>query len=163
MFCGRHTTLNWLLWVHNHISSSPTFKVNNIRTDNVNQRVNFSKSHHKQNPLLQTFSSSHLIADQGYCLQHYICENSTKQNCKKLKVVNKKKHYLTRIEEYWEIYILWLYATGNQSCKTNEPSIRFSIDCWKGKFKGESMSLKLEAGTGLNSYGPSFTPQTCTK
>ena len=45
----------------------------------------------------------------------------------------------------------WVYVTRVQSCKTNEPCIRFSIDCWGGKSKGEKMSLKLEAGTGLNS------------
>lgn len=39
----------------------------------------------------------------------------------------------------------------DHSCKTNEPSILLSMDCERGKFKGESISLKLEVGAGLNS------------
>lgn len=48
------------------------------------------------------------------------------------------------------------------SWRTNEPSILFSISMDSGGIvKGENMSTKLEAGAGLNSYGPPFTPQTC--
>lgn len=39
----------------------------------------------------------------------------------------------------------------NHSCKTNEPSILFSMGCEGEKFKGENMPLKLEAGADLNS------------
>lgn len=39
----------------------------------------------------------------------------------------------------------------NHSCKTNDPSILFSIGCEGAKFSGENIPLKLEAGAGLNS------------
>lgn len=48
------------------------------------------------------------------------------------------------------------------SRKTNDPSILFSMDCRRGNLR-ENTSLKLEAGAGLNSYGPFLGPQTCNK
>lgn len=57
------------------------------------------------------------------------------------------------------IYIMWFYDKRCQFWRTNEPSIRFSVN-WGGIVKEENGSLKLDAGAGLNSYGPPFTPQT---
>lgn len=56
-----------------------------------------------------------------------------------------------------------VYMRHFHSCKINEPSILLSMNGGGGKFKGESVSLKHEVGAGLNSYGPSFCPQTCNQ
>lgn len=57
--------------------------------------------------------------------------------------------YLTDIKSL-KFTLLLLQVTSYHSCKTNEPSIFFSMDSG-GKFRGENMSLKLELGAGLNS------------
>ena len=46
---------------------------------------------------------------------------------------------------------LIIHVASDHTCKTNEPSILFSIDWRGGRFKGENNSLTLEAGAGLNS------------